>query len=291
MYNEQALEDGALTFRFGPASELAANNPRYQFEFGLNFTGWRVMWIDLQEDARNTSYTGSIFTHMKTFDIVAPNNVPEGSVYLDLVELVESIDFRRSADAQVPFVKGGVRGGQNREYRWSLNTLPGPIPPQITGEERRAFQTVAQRYEAWVLGDRVKDDEREPVEIRLNELKNNIRRGYDKLATYEIRREDDRILGKPLFADRSPYTPPFQSVFQNVLLRLVLDYRLNGNEEAKDRVLDVFDYLHDQGWAEGSGVGAMHHEFLRDCKLCPCRVFDAGYSGVTRIGWNGNWRV
>ena len=43
----------------------------------------------------------------------------------------------------------------------------------------------------------------------------------------------------------------------------MLDYRLNGNEEAKDRVIDIFDYLHDQGWADGSGVGAMHHEFLR----------------------------
>ena len=60
-----------------------------------------------------------------------------------------------------------------------------------------------------------------------------------------------------------PINPLFQSVFQGVLLRLVLDYRLNGNDEARDRVLDVFDYLHDQGWAAGSGVGAMHHEFLR----------------------------
>ena len=46
-------------------------------------------------------------------------------------------------------------------------------------------------------------------------------------------------------------------------MRLVLDYRLNGNVEAKDRVIDIFDYLHDQGWADGSGVGAIHHEFLR----------------------------
>ncbi|MDE2725761.1 MAG: chondroitinase family polysaccharide lyase, partial [Gemmatimonadota bacterium] len=97
----------------------------------------------------------------------------------------------------------------------------------------------------------------------LNELEGYIRRGYRSLADYEIRREGDRILGKPLFAELSPYEPLFQSVFQGVLLRLVLDYRLNGNEEARDRTLDVFDYLHDQGWADGSGVGAMHHEFLR----------------------------
>ena len=258
VYNEEALNE-VLTFGFGTESELGANNPRYQFQFGLNFTGWRAMWISLREDARNRSYKGARNGRVTAFDIRAPSS---GTVYLDLMELVERIHPRRSPDAQVPFINAN-RADRNREYRWSLNTLPGPIPSQITDDERQAFETIARRYEAWVLGDEVKDDEREPVRIRLNELEDYIRRGYRNLADYEIRREDDRILGKPLFADRSPYTPPFQSVFQNVLLRLVLDYRLNGNEEAKDRVIDVFDYLHDQGWADGSGVGAMHQEFLR----------------------------
>ena len=261
VYNEEALDE-VLTFGFGTESELSANNPRYQFEFGLNFTGWRAMWINLQEDARNNSYTGPRNGRVTAFDIRASNS---GTVYLDLMELVERIDFRRSADAQVPFVNGGINtsGERTREYRWSLNTLPGPLPSQITDDERRALETIAARYEAWVFGNRVKDDQREPVRIRLNELTAYIRRGSRNLADYEIRREDDRIIGNPLFAARSPYRPYFQSVFQNVLLRLVLDYRLNGNEEAKDRVIDVFDYLHDQGWADGSGVGALHHEFLR----------------------------
>ena len=261
VYNEEALNE-VLTFGFGTESELAANNPRYQFEFGLNFTGWRAMWIHLREDARNNSYTGPRNGRVTAFDIRAPNS---GAVYLDLMELVEKIDSRRSADAQVPFVNGGTNtsSDKTREYRWSLNRLPGPLPSQITDDERRAFDKIAARYEAWVLGDGVKDDQREPVRIRLNELTTYIRRGHGNIADYEIRREDDRILGKPLFAARSSYRPYFQSVFQNVLLRLVLDYRLNGNDEARDRVIDVFDYLHDQGWAEGSGVGALHHEFLR----------------------------
>ena len=258
VYNEVALDE-VLTFGFGTESELAANNPRYQFEFGLNFTGWRAMWINLREDARNNSYTGPRNGRVTAFEIRASNS---GAVYLDLMELVERIHPRRSPDAQVPFVNAR-RVDRSREYRWSLNTLPGPLPRKITDEEREAFETIAARYEAWVFGKRVKDDEREPVRIRLNELEDYIRRGYRNLAGYEIRREDDRILGKPLFAELSPYEPLFQSVFQGVLLRLVLDYRLNGNEDAKDRVLDVFDYLHDQGWADGSGVGAMHHEFLR----------------------------
>ncbi|MDE2832470.1 MAG: chondroitinase family polysaccharide lyase [Gemmatimonadota bacterium] len=261
VYNEEALDE-VLTFGFGTESELSANNPRYQFEFGLNFTGWRAMWIHLREDARNNSYTGPRNGRVTAFEIRAPNS---GAVYLDLMELVERIDSRRSPDAQVPFVNGGANtsGDKTREYRWSLNRLPGPLPSQITDDERRAFETIARRYEAWVLGDGVKNDQREPVRIRLNELTAYIRRGHSNLANYEIRRENDLILGKPLFAARSSYRPYFQSVFQNVLLRLVLDYRLNGNEEAKDRVIDVFDYLHDQGWADGSGVGAMHHEFLR----------------------------
>ena len=99
----------------------------------------------------------------------------------------------------------------------SQNRLPGPLPLQITDDERLALETIARRYEAWVLGDGVKDDERRPVRIRLNELKAYIRRGYRSLADYEIRREGDRILGKPLFAELSPYEPLFQSVFQNVL--------------------------------------------------------------------------
>ncbi len=258
VYNEEALNE-VLTFGFGTESELAANNPRYQFEFGLNFTGWRTMWIHLREDARNNSYTGPRNGRVTAFEIRVPNS---GAVYLDLMELVERSDWRRSADAQVPFVNAN-RADRTREYRWSRNRLPDPLPSQVTDEEREALETIARRYEAWVLGDGVKDDQREPVRIRLNELTAYMRRGHRNLADYEIRREDDRILGKPLFAATSPYTPSFQSVFQNVLLRLVLDYRLNGNEEARDRVIDLFDYLHDQGWATGSGLGAVHHEFLR----------------------------
>ena len=258
VYNEVALDE-VLTFGFGTESELAANNPRYQFEFGLNFTGWRAMWINLREDARNRSYEGARNGRVTAFEIRAPNS---GAVYLDLMALVERIHPRRSPDAQVPYVNAN-RADRSREYRWRQNRLSGPLPTEITDDERQTFEAIARRYEAWVLGDGVKDDEREPVRIRLNELKDYIRRGYRNLADYEIRREDDRILGKPLFAELSPYEPLFQSVFQGVLLRLVLDYRLNGNEEAKDRVIDVFDYLHDQGWADGSGVGAMHHEFLR----------------------------
>ena len=259
IYNEEALNE-VLTFEFGTESELATNNPRYQFQFGLNFTGWRVMWIDLQEDAGNVSYLGPQRGRVTAFEIRAPNN---GTVYLDLMELVETTDSRRSADAQVPFINGGISGEKNREYRWSLNTLPDPLPSQITNEEQQAFGTIAQRYEAWVLGNRVMDDLREPVQIRLNTVTRSFRLGHRNLADYEIRREDDRILGIPLFAERSPYRPYFQNVFSRVLLRLVLDYRLNDNAATKDQVLDIFDYLYDQGWADGSGIGSLHHQFLR----------------------------
>ena len=262
VYNDQALKDAKLLFRFGTESELSANNPHYQFEFGLNFTGWRVMWIDLREDARNNSYSGPRNGRVTAFEIVAPHNVSKGAVYLDLVEVVRSIDSRRSADAQVPFVNP-QRANTNREYRWSLNTLPGPIPSRITAAERRAFETIVRRYESWVLGNDVNDDQREPVRIRRNALTNAFSLTRGQLSKYEIRREDDRIMGTPLFAERSPNKPYFQNVFSGVSLRLALDYRLNGNEETRDQMLDVFDYLYDQGWAAGSGIGSLFHQFLR----------------------------
>ena len=256
VYNETALNEN-LNFKFGTESELTTDNPRYQFEFGLNFTGWRTMWINLEEDAQNNSYTGPRNGRVTAFEIVAPNN---GTVFLDLMEMVEVIDFTRSADAQVPFVSPNR---DDHAYSWSLNTLPGSIPSQITDGERQAFQTIAARYDTWVLGDEVKDDQREPVRTRLSALTAYIQRGHSNLETYEIRRDNNQIIGKPLFALLSPYKPSFQSIFQNGLLNLVLDYRLNSNEEAKDRVIDVFDYLNDQGWADGSGIGTQYLEFLR----------------------------
>ena len=266
VYSETAMADRVLTFRFGTRSELATNNPRYEFEFGLNFTGWRTMWIELGEDARNASYTGPTGGRVTAFDIRAPNN--SGSVYLDLIEMVTSDRIRRRvADNQVPFVNGGVgaTGGQNREYRWSLNKLSSEdIPQSITAEQRQAFQTISNRYETWVLGTNVKTDMRMPVQTRLNALTAHIARGHRNLMTrYNVRRESGRILGNPLFADFSPYSPSFQSFVQAVVLRLAVDYRLNGIQKAKDSVLNAFDYLHDQGWAAGSGIGSLHHEFLR----------------------------
>ena len=269
VYSETALADKVLTFRFGTASELATDNPRYQFEFGLNFTGWRTMWIELREDARNASYSGSGGGRVTAFDIRAPNN--SGSVYLDLIEMVTSNRIRRRvADAQVPFVNGGINasGGQNREYRWSLNTLPGAIPSLSAKEVqdfRQAFQTISNRYDNWVLGSNVKTDMRVPVQTRLTALAAHISRGHRNLLTrYNVRRESDgRIMGIPLFADFSPYDRSFQSFVQAVILRLAVDYRLNSNAQAKDRALEAFDYLHDQGWAAGSGIGSLHHEFLR----------------------------
>ncbi len=265
VYNEQAFEDAVLTFSFGTESELSANNPRYQFQFGLNFTGWRAMWVDLREDAGNASYQGRKNGRATAFEIGSPNNISSGSVYLDLMEMVREVKHA-AADPQIPFVSGGIdnaRGGRNREYRWSLNTLPGPVPEEITEEERRAFQTIARRYETWVLGNGVKTDMREPVRIRLDALANSIQNGHRNLKRYQIQREDNVILGQPLFASRSPNRPGFESVFQEVLLRLVLDYRLNGDSELRDDLLDLFDYLHDQGWTADSGLGTLVHEFMR----------------------------
>ena len=261
IYNERAL-DAKLTFRFGTEPELAANNPRYQFQFGLNFMGWRALWVDLPQDATHVSYTGPKNGRSTAFEIVCPDNVPTGSVFLDLMERVEQIHWARSADAQVPFVNAARDGGRDPYYRWHLNTLPGPLPPAITAEEQQAFQTIADRYEAWVFGKEL-DENREPVRIRLNALADYIQRGYRNLEAYELQREGDIVLGKPLFASRSPYKPYFQDVFQDVLMRLVLDYRIHGNREARDRVLDLFDYLHDQGWAADSGIGTLDHAFLR----------------------------
>ena len=262
VYLEQAIADSALTFRFGTESELATNNPRYEFEFGMSFTGWRTMWIELPRDATRAAYTGPNNGRVTAFEIVAPNNA--GSAYLDLMEMVATNSVRRAMpDMQVPFVNGGA--ANNRELRWSLNALPAAsVPAAITTEQINAFATIANRYETWVLGNNVKADMREPVQIRLDALATFIQNGHRNFEQFDVRRTSDgRILGRPLFSNRSPYASPFDDIFQEVLLHLALDFRLNDNREAKNRALDVLDYVNDQGWAAGSSLGTIYHAFLR----------------------------
>ena len=252
--------DGHLAFRFGTARELRDDNPHYSFHFGLDFVGWRAMWILFREDAPNEHYQGD--GPLEVMEIVAPASPEAGTVFLDLVAFVPQMAWFRAGDYQVPLVNKSRREQWQGTYYWSQRRPLDPPPAAITEEEADAFSRISDRYEKWVFGDGL-DYSREPARTRYDALQHYIDRGNRAFERLNIIADGDTLRGTPLFASRSPHGPKFIDVFQDCMIPLAMDYRLNGNTDGREKILLLFDYVHDQGWAEGSGLGTLDHESLR----------------------------
>lgn len=262
IYNEKAADE-KLTFNLGSKLELEQNNPKYTFEFGLDFTGWRALWIRFGEDAANKLYTGDKQSVPEMMELTAPA-LEQGALYFDGVEFSENVLWHRSADYQFPDLRRTSLKNKNLYYSYKNPDLPSTKP--IDKKDEEAFATIMSRYEKWVFGDRGQlDSSSEPIQIRTAALQKFIRSGLSKYEELGIKRDADGVItGKPLFGMNSPQKPNFgNDVANEIFMPLVFDYKLNENEESKQKLFELFDFYHDQGWAEGSALGSLYLELLR----------------------------
>jgi hypothetical protein len=130
-----------------------------------------------------------------------------------------------------------------------------PLPTAVTADQARDFATVLGRYRKWLLGDN--PDLSKPLLRRgAAQTEAYIRNGWAEFRSLGVKVDvEGWITGPGLNLGRGPTS--FHHVFYDVLLPLVFDYKLNGNGAAKEAVLLLFDYVHDQGWAEGSANGSL----------------------------------
>ena len=265
LYNENPRND-TLTFNFGTKEQINNNNPLYTFDVYLNFNGWRTVWVDFKDDATNKAFVGKREGNLEQMQIVAPQT--EGSIYFDVLEFRNSMYWNRMQDYQVPIQRSKDEKGDvwQRNY-YHINKKPYlPLEP-ITNEHIESFKTIENRVNDWIYGGSKYTNAKEMV-TRKRSLDKFIKQGIEKYDSFNIERHPDgRITGKPLFGNRSPYVTN-QNGFgsglaDTVFLPLVYDYKLNGNEESLQKLYDLYDYYHDQGWAEGSGLGSWNLGILR----------------------------
>ncbi len=261
VYNENPIE-GAITFRFGLESQLDQHNPHYTFDVNLNFEGWRAIWIKFKQEGDNPDYTGATGDALEMMEIEAPSVT--GSLYFDIVEFVESMPKSRSADYQMP--KIGVSDIESATYwdkAYYYSQLSPALPEEtcITQQQINDFNAIEEKYENWIYGENI-DLTEEPLTIRNQALQQFISEGLTAFNNLDIERHaDGRITGKPLFSSRDPHLIKFGvDVSRAILLPLVYDYKVNGNALSKEKFFDAIDYMYDQGWAYGSGLGTMDHE-------------------------------
>jgi len=277
IYNEDPI-DAKLTFFLMAAEDQ--KNPEFRFEFGLNYSGWRAAWIDLEEDAKNPSFAGPA-KPINTMKIVAPTGRRGGRVWLDLVQFVQKAARDRTADYQLPFLNRR-RGGGSKKYLYlrADRLRPRSILPHAVQELKKSdFEKIARRAEDWLIGTEP-DFSKEDVTARYKSQLELFERADQTYENLKILAKNKEITGEPLFSfhdDRALEERTFRHVHNAVLLPLVLAYHtapgsgkdVNNpyyqNANVRKRILTLLNYLHDQGWAAGSALGSLDHGSLYMC--------------------------
>jgi hypothetical protein len=254
VYLEKPLS-GRLTFRLSTTAEVAAGSAPYEFRVGLDFTGWRMFRVLWERDCRVSGIESREVGVIDCLEIVPPPESPDGCLWLDALVIGAGVSSQRSADFQVPEHPDGLGGWcEHWPLHYARQTPTLPLPAIVTEAQTRDFATISARYRKWLLGDN--SALADPLlRAGSEQFQAYIRRGWTELEALGIVRDDlRRIIGPGLVKNFASPTS-FKHVFYDILMPLVFDYKVNGNEAARETALELFDYIHDQGWAEGSALG------------------------------------
>ena len=251
---------GRLTFCLGTKEQLAAGTPAYQFRFGLNFSGWRMFLVQFERDCR-AHRESEVASHesgsIECLEIVPPPESPDGVLWLDALVLGAGVGGERSADYQIPEHADGLGYWcEHWPLHYSRQSPCLPLPETVTEAQRRDFATIRARYHKWLLGDQP-DLTRPVLRAGAEQFQAYIRRGWTVLKALGIVRDDQGRITGPGLVKTFDIPNSFKNVFYDILMPVVFDWKVNGNAAARQTALELFDYIHDQGWADGSSLGEL----------------------------------
>ncbi|MBI9065373.1 MAG: hypothetical protein JEZ14_25540, partial [Marinilabiliaceae bacterium] len=261
LYNETAIDD-SIRFVFYDAS----NRVRCAFYYKLNFTGWRGLWVRFWDDIA-VSGKQKLLTRM---EVCAPQTVTSGQVYFDIVEFASSVSYKRSPSYQYvhPYPYNADEEVKDEWAGWIYkNRYPQatlPLPSEVSSDQQEVLSTITTRFEEWLLGTETYAANAH-YQARLQARDAYISYGVQLFNQLDVAKDENGIItGPPLFTNKSSHRPNFgRDIGEKLCLQLALDYRVNNNASSKEKLLLLFDYMHDQGWAEGSAMETLDHQKLR----------------------------
>ena len=259
IYSPEKVDENII-IRIGK-SKLVSCAPLYRFTVNMNFEGWRAVWIRLNVSAK-TIHT-QLLMGVDTIEFEAPHS-KAGVMWIDAFEVLESAPYTFAADFQMPHLPLWSAGYHLAAY----NRTPLTADCECTEEHKKAFELIMKRIDEYILPSDIdfaslEDDN--PLKIRYDGLNDLIKEEVEKYDSWNIKRgEDGKVYGPGLFAilDEGKDKKRFVS-FEKIWAALALDWKVNKNKDSLEKVIDLFDYFYDQGWAEGSSCGAMMLEEMR----------------------------
>jgi len=255
VYNGTPRPD-SLRFNFSNAAGKVMTG----FNFRLNFCGWRFLFICFSEDLGYKYSTGNELTKMS---IVAPPT-GSGSLYFDMVETVPSSGFtwHRFSDMQynIPGRGGELRNNAYNQVADISN---------INLADTVYANTIKERISTWFVGntaystDPVYSARYTALLGKINMYKNSTW-AYNQTILFS-RQADNSVVafnkadsaGIGLHGDLSGQKLMFNDITNGGLFEIAMDVAINkASDKAQlQRVIDFLDWMYDQGYAEGSGLG------------------------------------
>lgn len=260
IYNPENIK-GDIVVRIGK-SKLTTVAPAYRFKVHMDFKGWRAVAIRLNISAK-TMLT-NVLTDLDAMEIELPDNVENGVMYLDALEVLESVSYLYCADFQLPYLPLWSTGFQYEVYK----RIPDKDDhEQFTQEDAEAFSIISERLDNYIIPKNLDYgllDNNDRRKIRYNGLRELLQAEIEKYDSYNIKRNPDGTMNGPgLFAATDNDKPNTFMAFEKIWVALALDWKLNKNESSKEKLLDLFDHFNEQGWAEGSACGGIAFDEMR----------------------------
>ena len=233
-----------------------------QFNFNMDFTGWRTMWIKYEDMLTpEGKHVGEIpMAERKVaasrMTVTVPKSATEGTFYFDRLSFMQArMQDQIVPDQQIPENNHMLRSRLWQwGHLWEWEQYPEPELVPVTADQAEDLRNVEDRMDAWAATGNP------GAQYTQNTL---MTRANDAYAKYGIKRlPDGGITGAPLL-----YDDEFNNSLGEMRIRYIqeivywyaLDYLYTGNTANIDRVINAMDHAIDQGFAYGSGWGVNKH--------------------------------
>ncbi len=231
------------------------------FDFDMNHTGWRAIWIKYNDMHTADGYYGDIpmderNTFVSKMAVTTPANSASGTIYIDRLTFSKGkLHDQITPDMQIPDNNHHLQRDMWQWCRlWEWEQYPEPEFVQLDDSQKETLREVERRIDEWAATGNPGQ------EYTLNTL---MKRNHDAIEKYGIRRmPDGSIIGAPLLSDDEFNNSKGEMrirFIQEIVYWYALEYLYTGSQEHLQQVIDAMDHAIDQGFAYGSGQGTNHH--------------------------------
>ncbi|MRJ07565.1 lyase [Ornithobacterium rhinotracheale] len=230
------------------------------FPFGLNFKGWRTAWVMFHRDMQVVGNPKKI----NFIEFLKPKNAKNGIFYLNDVRLVNEVNPRSPMqDEQLPFVNKGVEKSANAHWVALYNFAHQPKKlaetKSVTISQQNGITTIAKRLKKQILDDF--DVEKNKVSFAEVQKEFNDWGIQEKNGIYSgkpvLSMNDREILKKEQLPEK--HIKDFTELMLKIAILRDFSQNLTEQKSLDNMFLTLLNFMHDQGWAAGSGMGALHH--------------------------------